>query len=385
MQTSLQLMHTCVQNWTQTTGCLKPYKLRSGQPSLASLQRKTKVKRFEGSGSGRDWQALSSSILDTHLHQWLSWRQHKKRRMWCLHQVSRQTSILCVSTCRNTVFKLQSWSPRTAECHRNHHFMGREAQENSLPHRLTVSPASPHVWWTWHNTEAHTENISSEHPLSIYLYCSSVNTSTHWLRGDEIADQLTKEGREKEQPLPHLAYREVKTLIPNTKKTIFHSKAGGHNPNQDTLHQLPRHQQTTIFCLRTGHCRLNSHLKRIGIKTSAQCPCGEVDQTAEHYLQSCLLQHQARQQIWPSCVFKTKLWGSAEDQFGPDIQVCGTHGRKDPVNATITSNAKEEEEETESLKAGKKFGVNYTIIGRIFWYRMEFWHIFHCKSQTSER
>ena len=31
--------------------------------------------------------------------------------------------------------------------------------------------------------------------------------------------------------------------------------------------------------------------------------------------------------------------------FVPDSQVCGTHGREDLVNATITSNAEEEEEE----------------------------------------
>ena len=36
-----------------------------------------------------------------------------------------------------------------------------------------------------------------------------------------------------------------------------------------------------------------------------------------------------------------------------------------------------------SLKVGKKLGVNYTIIGRVFWYRMEF--CVHCKSQTSQR
>ena len=105
-----------------------------------------------------------------------------------------------------------------------------------------------------------------------------------------------------------------KTLIHNKKKAIFHCKTEGYNPNQDALHQLTRHQQTIIFRLRTGHCRLNSHLKRIGVKTSAQCPCGEADQTPEHYLQSCSLHQQARQQIWPTCVsLKTKLWGSAED------------------------------------------------------------------------
>ena len=50
--------------------------------------------------------------------------------------------------------------------------------------------------------------------------------------------------------------------------------------------------------------------------SSAQCLCGEADQTPEHYLQSCSLYHQARRQIWPTCVsLKTKLWGSAEDLF----------------------------------------------------------------------
>ena len=119
-----------------------------------------------------------------------------------------------------------------------------------------------------------------------------------------------------EQPPSHLSYREVKTLIRNKKKAIFHCKTGGYNPNQDTLYQLPRHQQTTIFRLRTGHCRLNSHLKKVGVKTSAQCPCGEADQTPEHHLQSCSLHQQARQQIWPTFVsLKTKLWGVAEDLF----------------------------------------------------------------------
>ena len=136
------------------------------------------------------------------------------------------------------------------------------------------------------------------------------------IRGNEMADQLAKEEREKEQPSSHLSYREVKTLIHNKKKAIFHCKTGGYNPNQDALHQLPRHQQTIIFRLRTGHCRLNGHLKRIGVKTSAQCPCGEADQTPEHCLHSCSLHQQARQQIWPTCVsLKTKLRGSAEDLF----------------------------------------------------------------------
>ena len=64
------------------------------------------------------------------------------------------------------------------------------------------------------------------------------------VRGNEVADQLTKKGRKKEQRPSDLSYREVKTLIHNKKKAIFHSKTGGYNPDQDVLHQMPGHQQT---------------------------------------------------------------------------------------------------------------------------------------------
>ena len=150
-----------------------------------------------------------------------------------------------------------------------------------------------------------TENISTlPQTTCIVLQWIPAHTS---IREYELADQLTKERREKEQHPTHLSYREVKTLIRNKKKAIFHCKTVGYNPNKDALHQLARHQQTTIFRLRTGHCRLNSRLKRIGVKTSAQCPCGEVDQTPEYYLQFCSLHQQARQQIWPSCAQKRAL------------------------------------------------------------------------------
>ena len=152
------------------------------------------------------------------------------------------------------------------------------------------------------------------------------------VRGNEIADQLTKEGRERSNP-HHICPTEKSKLLSaikkkEKKKAIFHCKTGGYNPNQDAFHQLPRHQQTTIFRLRTGHCRLNSHLKRIGVKTSALCSCGEEDQTPEPYLQSCSLYHQSLEVC---------------RGFVPDIQVCGTHGRDDLVNATITLDTEEEE------------------------------------------
>ena len=93
---------------------------------------------------------------------------------------------------------------------------------------------------------------------------------------------------------------------------------------------------------------VDSHLKRIGVKTPAQCPCEEADQTPEHYLQSCSIHQQARQQIWSTCVsLKIKLWGSAEDSFLTSKYAART-GEEDLVNATITSNAEEELDEIES-------------------------------------
>ena len=116
--------------------------------------------------------------------------------------------------------------------------------------------------------------------------------------------------------LEHSPTEKSKLLSVIKRKPSSTARLEDTTQTQDMLHQLPRHQQTIIFRLRTGHCRLSSHLKRIGIKTSAQCPCGEADQTLEHYLQWSSLYHQSRRQIWPTCVsLKTKLWGSAEDLF----------------------------------------------------------------------
>ena len=170
-------MHTCVKK-------TEPKQLATRNPtcwdqdnhSWHHFKGKLKWSSLEGSGSGRNWQVLSSSALNTHQHRWLSW--NATRNGGCGAYIKRPGKPpFCVSTWWDTVLELQSWCPSTAECHRNHHFVGREAQESSLPYRLTLSPASPHVWWTWHNAkETHREH---QHPRSDYLCCSSVDTSTH--------------------------------------------------------------------------------------------------------------------------------------------------------------------------------------------------------------
>ena len=65
-----------------------------------------------------------------------------------------------------------------------------------------------------------------------------------------------------------------------------------YSPSTDPINRLARHEQTTIFRLRTGHCGLREYLKRIGIMDSALCDCKEEEQTVHHILQD-------RPKLWP--------------------------------------------------------------------------------------
>ena len=86
------------------------------------------------------------------------------------------------------------------------------------------------------------------------------------------------------------------------------------NPSTDPVNRLARHEQTTIFRLRTGHCGLRAHLKRTGIMVSALYDCKEAEQMVHHILQDCPIPRKQRHQFWPQDESTTnKLWGTAED------------------------------------------------------------------------
>ncbi|KAK7109255.1 hypothetical protein V1264_013328 [Littorina saxatilis] len=77
---------------------------------------------------------------------------------------------------------------------------------------------------------------------------------------------------------------------------------------------LQRQQKTTIFRLRTGHCRLRAHLYRLGVSHTPDCSCETGPQTPEHILQSCPLYQDARTQHWPhGATLAEKLWGTKQD------------------------------------------------------------------------
>ena len=156
--------------------------------------------------------------------------------------------------------------------------------------------------------------------------------------------QISSQKKEGKKSNPHRIRPTDKSKLLSIikKKTIFHCKTEGYNPNQDALHQLARHQQTIIFRFRTGHCRLNSHLKRIGVKTSAQMPLWRGGPNTRT-LPTVLLTPSASKaaDMAHLCVSPNQALGVCRG-FVPDIQICGTHERKDLVNATIISNAEEE-------------------------------------------
>ena len=79
---------------------------------------------------------------------------------------------------------------------------------------------------------------------------------------------------------------------------------------KDYLETLDRTQQVIIFRVRTGHCRLLSHLYRLRLAHTDECPCGTDSQTPEHILQSCPSHNTLRQETWPYPVdLNEKLWG----------------------------------------------------------------------------
>ena len=159
--------------------------------------------------------------------------------------------------------------------------------------------------------------------------------------GNERADRLAKSGSKQLQPMSTSTYQEAKTLLQNRQKCQRKRATGDYNPSTEPINRLARHEQTTIsrvpeqngvsqawyiveihhsgrkpsiYRLRTGHCGLRAHLKRIGIMDSALCDCKEAEQTVHHILQDCPVWRKLRHQLWPQDESTTnKLWGMAED------------------------------------------------------------------------
>ena len=130
--------------------------------------------------------------------------------------------------------------------------------------------------------------------------------------GNEKADELSKSGSKMDQESNPINYKEAKTIIKSTFKEKW--KKHYNIENNDNLEKLNRNDQVTIFRLRTGNCKLLSHLYRLKISHTDECPCGTGTQTPEHLLQFCPTYKFQREETWEGEVgLEEKLHGTAAD------------------------------------------------------------------------
>ena len=130
----------------------------------------------------------------------------------------------------------------------------------------------------------------------------------------ETEDRLAKAAAKLPQPHLSTSYKEVKTLLKQKQKSAWRLKNNGYDPQKDQINTLDRRTQTTIFSLRTDHCGLRKHLKRLGLANTVHCECGSEEQTLEHILHTCPHLKTVRQQFWPEDTeVGTKPWGQAAE------------------------------------------------------------------------
>ena len=94
--------------------------------------------------------------------------------------------------------------------------------------------------------------------------------------GNESADELAKQGANREQFESSLRYQEKKTIIKNITKPRV---------EKDDYHSLGREDQVILMKLRSGHNRLNNHIAtQLKLVPSPLCTCGQDNPTTEHVI-----------------------------------------------------------------------------------------------------
>jgi hypothetical protein len=106
-------------------------------------------------------------------------------------------------------------------------------------------------------------------------------------------------------------------------------------PGRHTLRlygALTSEQASILIQARTGHCRLNQYLSRLGVVEEAKCQCGIDDETVRHVL--CVCPRWATQRM--------ALRAIAGDRWGDVPYLLGGWGkRKDPISGRLLDGEKE--------------------------------------------
>ena len=130
--------------------------------------------------------------------------------------------------------------------------------------------------------------------------------------GNDIADELAKEGGLMEQSQYSLTYKEAKTLINSAIHYRWNEEHPQYKP-RDPIYELPRANQVAIFRLRPGHNRLTHHMfSRFKVGDGPNYPCGASGKDAQRILQDCPQLEEARRKYWPQPrEMNQRLYGSA--------------------------------------------------------------------------
>ena len=181
------------------------------------------------------------------------------------------------------MLKFQSRNLSTPECSSLH--SRDETTEDCHPHRLQSSPSVPNLQYPDQPIHQLLKDLQLlPHECTVVLQWIPAHCG---IPGNEKADRLAKSGSKQLQPMANSTYQEAKTLLCNKRKCQWKRATEDYNPSTDPINRLARHEQITIFRLRTGHCGLRAHLKRFGIMDSALCDCKEAKHTVHHILQDC--------------------------------------------------------------------------------------------------
>ena len=165
--------------------------------------------------------------------------------------------------------------------------------------------------------------IISLHAIKVTLQWIPGHTD---IPGNDRADVLAKSGARNPQTETSASLSTARQTIKQLKKKIWlnqweNSTKGRPifqhmaSPNpKDEINKLKRHEQTTIFRLRSEHIQLNNHLKRIGVKLSSECPlCGCPEETVKHHLFDCkALDDLRREYLPPKPDTANTLYGTRE-------------------------------------------------------------------------
>ena len=73
--------------------------------------------------------------------------------------------------------------------------------------------------------------------------------------GNERADRLAKSGSKQPQPRSTTIYQEAQTLLCTSQRSLWRRATRSYNPSTDPFHHLARHEQVTLFRVRTVACK----------------------------------------------------------------------------------------------------------------------------------